>query len=1549
MGKHHQICHPRLLPRPYYHQDVPYQRFTHSGSLSSRFAVVFETTVERRKHERAQNALCRTLEKALADRMDKEEGTLTRPINLPRDQIPPFVKNTGWASLFDGYDFNVLSDLVDPPATASDDAPLSIESVIWAAMAHVGLTASQNCRDASSTLRFEMQRSSVEATFEPFRCPNLKSSIIAYARTWLKVVLFFFRTRPGETHDCPGYELTDAQGLAFARFRTLVSAAAQEPGWRTAVSLDGLADVDDADHEAEAREEEEAALARTKTGRGVVQEPFLELDGVHEACLDFCLSLLCQRTHLNDFEQPLIVALSCLGVSRRGWVPAGVYTQHLSAVVSLGNMMFLQGAIHAANARGSRPPPVREELQKLKDRWGIRGSAAPMEWALNKRAYGFSIHNSVGGSSRFLLENGRIHFRDNHIHHLEFAALVQSHLRTTRTTLGALLVVESVDQLPLPPLDLMIDNPHDDEPGASVVQVWERADKSKALSDAKHWLCDRITSDSKLCARHLDPQTGEANENALRRFLQSEQCFLDQLLVLIHLSYGAPARGPELLGVRYTKTALAERNVIVSHGHVCLLIEYNKRGWTPIYRFLPRPVGHLVLWYLTFVRPFSEGIRAHLDPDGASSPYLWHATSDGRAFTTTRLSKGLGRLFQRANVKDVGVKDYRQMATIWMREHCVESMVTFANEQGAAGDGTDESVDWATTVVDQQFGHSSRTATMHYGRLDTSSFFRRPGTPSLRGYMLGSVAWFKFCGFLQDGGAVEVEGGGEDDRLGKASRDRQLALRDGLASVDLLAALRRMYAVPDAEFRGKQLEALRCIVAGHRCVVAVLPTGAGKSLLYQLPAFTGLAGLTIVVSPYLALLNDQAAKCLPYRISHFVWDGKQDPPRHPHLLFVTPESFVLPPFQSFMNEAIARYRLHRVVIDEFHECRSAFREAQRKLGSCIDHTVQVVALTATLEPRHEDEILRMFDLPRAHAKIVRQVTTQKKHGYSVVRVDPCPDRDESLDHVVSLIKGKIAELERVHTRNPQFLVFCHTKREVEELAVALDAEPFYARIENGKETMARFLAGSVRILASTSAAASGLDGQGRIFVLFKGAPKTLQEVAQGGGRGARDGLPGAVVVFSGPHLDMRDPDEGVQEFLRADQCRRIAMDRFDDPRDRTGCEVGEVPCDHCHARDAERGGGVPGTPPPAAGMQPLDVGRPEPDDVLVRCSSPSSSTRPSLKSSPPRRPGGPESPLTITPYPSSSSSGRSARGSPRPPGDHVLASPAVPSKRSAPSPPPSSSRRRCPSSTGIHTASPSSTGIHTASPSSAGIHTASPSSTGINTGVSRLELAGSLPRASPDGLFFASARQDEEDNNVQTLRARAAQGRANRFRELERKLDVLVHFCIACGGVHSANRCSNPHPAGLHGAMPTVDLVRQKFNTRRYLAPFCACFKCLAPLASCASWTPREDGFAYARSPGPWQCRQGILEAFAIMSHHLQAEYGGYMRRGEWRVDTADDEAHVVHLGTACPEFRRGNEMMIMMMVQLEWMLDLLAQRHGSMEDWGSTVLPRGLIGLTPA
>lgn len=234
--------------------------------------------------------------------------------------------------------------------------------------------------------------------------------------------------------------------------------------------------------------------------------------------------------------------------------------------------------------------------------------------------------------------------------------------------------------------------------------------------------------------------------------------------------------------------------------------------------------------------------------------------------------------------------------------------------------------------------------------------------------------------------------------------------------------------------------------------------------------------------------------------------------------------------------------------------------------------------------------------------------------------------------------------------------------------------------------------------------------------------------------------------------------------------------------------------------------------------------------------------------------------------------------------------------------------------------------------------------------MSRLELAGTPARASQGRrLFFVNARQDEENSNAQNLRVQSAWRRADRFRELERKLDVLASLCIACGSTHTANRCSHPHPAGLSAAMPSVDLIRQRFNTGRYLAPYCACFKCLAPLATCASWTLREDGFGYDRSPGPYRCRQGILETFAIMWHHLQPEYSEYMRNGEWRIDTADAEAHLVHLGRACPGFERGNEMMTMMMVHLEWMVDFLALRHGLLDDWGSIVLPRGLIGISGA
>jgi superfamily II DNA helicase RecQ len=443
------------------------------------------------------------------------------------------------------------------------------------------------------------------------------------------------------------------------------------------------------------------------------------------------------------------------------------------------------------------------------------------------------------------------------------------------------------------------------------------------------------------------------------------------------------------------------------------------------------------------------------------------------------------------------VKDYRQLAKLWGRDYVQESMLASYHDRDLEHDELGDNVGWATSILDRQMGHSSETTTARYGRLLTTPFFGKPGQPSVKDYLVGSIGWWRFVGFPM-GKSLKMEEGDDveagQSKIQKSLLNEFLELQSSLGELGLLATLRRMLRLLHTKFRSKQLQALEAIVAGFRCVVAVIPTAGGKSMLYQLPAFSGLAGLTIVVTPYVALEHDQAQRCVPYRIPYAIWDSENPHklPRQLALLFVTPESFVTSTFQQYMSQAMASYRLQRVVIDEFHECRSEFRKAQRLLADNIDHTVQIVAMTATLAPTEETEILQLFDLPRDHATIVRDVTTQKQHQYGVVKIPKPCDQKEGLLQRVGIIKDRMAEIERTHSLEAQFLILCDTKKQTEELAKALRVAPYWSRIENGEELMSAFLAGKIKVLPCTSAASCGLDGKGRIFVICDGAPKTLQ-------------------------------------------------------------------------------------------------------------------------------------------------------------------------------------------------------------------------------------------------------------------------------------------------------------------------------------------------------------------------------------------------------------------------------------------------------------------------
>ena len=345
---------------------------------------------------------------------------------------------------------------------------------------------------------------------------------------------------------------------------------------------------------------------------------------------------------------------------------------------------------------------------------------------------------------------------------------------------------------------------------------------------------------------------------------------------------------------------------------------------------------------------------------------------------------------------------------------------------------------------------------------------------------------------------------------------------------DLDAALRAHF--PDLEgFLPGQREALEAVLQG-RDVVAVLPTGGGKTLVYQL-AGTLLAGTTVVATPLIALMQDQVRRLTEHsggarveqlsgavrgenreRLLRRLEAGEFD------FLFTTPEQLARPDVRA----ALERTKVDLFCVDEAHcisEWGFDFRPAYRGLADAADYMGRppILALTATapeavrrdvaheLKLRDPELVARGFDRPNLH--------------FGVVRVTDPDRRDRQLAKL----------LEEVPT---PAVVYCTTRREAEETALALlslgiGAGHYHGGMERAlrEEVQSAFLADHLEVLCATSAFGMGIDKPDIRAVIHRTMPDSLEAYWQEAGRAGRDGKPADCVLMYRPE------DRAVHEHL----------------------------------------------------------------------------------------------------------------------------------------------------------------------------------------------------------------------------------------------------------------------------------------------------------------------------------------------------------------------------------------------------------------------------------
>ena len=1032
---------------------------------------------------------------------------------------------------------------------------------------------------------------------DPFKVKEMEETMCRYKLFWQRYLCYAVRAcRLGRE------EAVEQRGIRF-----------NDRQWELIERVTGWLDEEDEVMEEEEKEEWQQQLD---------QDVF-----------EFCIGSLKQKVPFKVYINPLLHFAAVLGINERGlrWKQAKDYTGQLAGIIWCARVLMLE---HIFKDESEEPEEITVDMvERFKEEyriWLADGSNTPFSTMLRWMSYGKGFRTKEGGAAKVLWEEEgeTLRYLGQRIEVQDFRKAVNAQVDEAERLMNELMFNGWEEAKGLIDLRRIEDSLMLEGRGDSFVTN----DRNSWLRPGHRFLAQKGKTTLWRPARGW-------RLKSVADYLKVVQAFRRVQLGNVHIWGGQPGRGPEIMTIKHCDTQQVIRNVFVFDGQVLIITDRDKsraiRGiGRKVARFLPERVGKLMIAHIAWVMPFEQLLHEQSKIPGPSpslEAYLWKDGKKKEGWKTEQLSEQLASITGKFLGVELTVRDYRHVAIVLGR--VIKGIVIrqleveMGEQQGDDGTGGDAMTGESREarfeyVWDLQATHGSAIARGHYG-VDVR-FPNQLQPEMISNYREISNLWHRWLiggrrqqesGRVEkrkerpDEGIMEVreakrqrrEGALDDivqkdavqeeevqrdavqeDEVQRDAVQEEEVQRDAVQEQEVQKGLKRLLG-PQAEWKtteqGAAMERIMKMKKAEMLIV-VLPTGGGKSVLFQLPGLLKSTGTSVVVVPFLALMEDLVERAQKAGIDCIRWkpqtaEGRDGQARVAKMVVVSADLASCEEFTMYMDSLRAREMLGRIFIDEGHTIIMdvGYRKKLEALKGLNRFDCPMILLTATLPVRMERWFRKA--MLAEQASIIRAETTKRNIRYRVVRVKR---RDEVQEEVIRVV----LRLEKGMEGDQKGVVYCRSKEDCELLAEKLGCDFYHAGITDEKvrkERLQRWIKGegNNRWIVATTALGTGIDIPGVVGIVHMEQPYGLVDFVQQTGRGGRrEGEVMESVVVMDERRAWRNQTSGDIEqlnnqamdwFVESVDCRRVSLGVFMEGEGKDCQELEAERCDRCRVKE----------------------------------------------------------------------------------------------------------------------------------------------------------------------------------------------------------------------------------------------------------------------------------------------------------------------------------------------------------------------------------------------